>query len=240
MKRSSRILKSSVIGFAAIIVAGSLQSGYAADVTGKITLKGTPKPEVDIDLGPSCGPHATRKYTTRHYVVGKDGGLANVFVYLKKDGLKAAPQGTGPTLDQKECMYQPYIFGVVTGQPFKIKNSDALLHNVHATPRVNKEFNFGQPVKDQVSEKSFEAAEVLVRVKCDVHPWMFAYIGVLDHPYFAVSDADGNYKIAGAPDGKYTLIAYHLKTHALASLGETKEIEIKGGEVKQDFTVTVP
>jgi hypothetical protein len=233
-------MKSTLTGFAAVLLAGSLYTGYAADVTGKITLKGTPKPEVDIDLGPSCGPVSTKKYTTRHYVVGKDGGLANVFVYLKKDGLKAAPQGTAPTLDQHECMYQPYVFGVVTGQPFKIKNSDALLHNIHATPRLNKEFNFGQPVKDQVGEKSFDTAEVLVRVKCDVHPWMFAYIGVLDHPYFAVSDADGNYKITGAPDGKYTLVAYHLKTHGAASVGETKEIEIKGGEVKQDFTVTAP
>ncbi|HKX62958.1 MAG TPA: hypothetical protein VJS65_13960, partial [Verrucomicrobiae bacterium] len=236
----SSFMKTSLTGVAAVLLAGSLQIGYAADVTGKITLKGTPKPEVDIDLGPSCGPVSTKKYTTRHYVVGKDGGLANVFVYLKKDGLKAAPQGPATMLDQKECMYQPYVFGVLTGQPFKIKNSDPLLHNVHATPKLNKEFNFGQPVKDQIMEKSFDTAEVMVRVKCDVHPWMFTYIGVLDHPYFAVSDADGNYKITGAPDGKYTLVAYHQKTHLAASLGETKEIEIKGGEVKQDFTVTVP
>jgi hypothetical protein len=240
MKRSSRIVNSTLTGVAALLLAGAMHSGYAADVTGKITLKGTPKPEVDIDLGPSCGPLSTKKYTTRHYVVGKDGGLANVFVYLKKDGLKAGPQGGAPMLDQKECMYQPYVFGVVTGQPVKIRNSDPVLHNVHATPRLNKEFNFGQPVKDQVMEKAFDTSEVLVRVKCDVHPWMFAYIGVLDHPYFAVSDADGNYKISGAPDGKYTLVAYHLKTHGAASVGETKEIEIKGGEVKQDFTVTVP
>ena len=128
----------------------------------------------------------------------------------------------------------------VAGQKIQFKNSDSTLHNVHGLPKINQEFNFGQPVKDQVNEKSFEAPEVLVRVKCDVHPWMFAYIGVLDHPYFAVSDADGNYKITGAADGKYTLIAYHLKTHGAASVGETKEIEIKGGEVKQDFTVTVP
>lgn len=212
----------------------------AGDVTGKVTLKGTPKAEIPIDLGPSCGPVATKKYTTRHYVVGKDSGLANVFVYLKKDGLKAAPAGDAPLLDQVECMYQPYVMGVVAGQKFKVRNSDALLHNVHATPKANKEFNFGQPVKGQVNEKSFDNAEILVRVKCDVHPWMFAYVGVVDHPYFAVTDADGGFKISGVPDGKYTLVAYHLKTHGAASTGETKEIEVKGGEVKQDFTVTVP
>ena len=107
------------------------------------------------------------KVTTRHYVVGSDNGLANVFVYLKD--AKAAPAtGDGPVLDQKGCMYDPYVMGVVTGQKFKIKNSDATLHNVHATPKINKEFNFGQPLKDQVSEKSFDQAEVLVRMKCDV------------------------------------------------------------------------
>jgi hypothetical protein len=134
-------------------------------------------------------------------------------------------------------MYDPYVLGVVTGQKFKIKNSDPELHNVHATPKVNKEFNFGQPIKDQVSERSFDQAEVLVRMKCDVHPWMFAYIGVVDHPYFAISDKDGNFKISGVPDGKYTIVAYHLKTHG-ANAGVTQMIDVKGS-AKQDFTVEV-
>ena len=227
-------------GLVAAVLLSAMHLGVAADVTGKVTLKGTPKPEIPIDLGPSCGPIATKKYTTRHYVVGKDGGLAHVFVYLKKDGLKAPPAGEAGVLDQIECMYEPYVMGVVAGQKFKVKNSDALLHNVHATPKLNKEFNFGQPVKGQVNEKAFDVPEVLVRVKCDVHPWMFAYIGVVDHPYFAVSGADGSFKISGVPDGKYTLVAYHLKTHGAANTGESKEIEVKGGEVKQDFTVTAP
>src|SRR6185503_15343000 len=105
MKRSSRIMQFTLTGTAAAVLAGFVTIGHAADVAGKITLKGTPKPEVEIDLGPQCGPLASKKHTTRHYVVGKDNGLANVFVYLKKDGLKAAPQGTGGTLDQHECMY---------------------------------------------------------------------------------------------------------------------------------------
>ncbi len=225
---------------AVVSLAAATQVAMGGDVVGKVTLKGTPKAELAIDLGPSCGPISTKKYTTRHFVVGKDGGLANVFVYLKKDGLKAAPAGEAAVLDQRECMYEPYVMGVVAGQKFKIKNSDALLHNVHATPKINKEFNFGQPVKDQVNEKSFDSAEILVRMKCDVHPWMFAYVGVVDHPYFAVTDANGGYKLSGVPDGKYTLVAYHLKTHGAASTGETAEIEVKGGEVKQDFTVTAP
>jgi hypothetical protein len=220
------------------VLAGSLQLVAAGEITGKITLKGTPKPEVDIPLTPSCGKINPNKVTTRHYVVGKDGGLANVFVYLKD--AKAAPAtAESPTLDQVGCMYDPYIFGVVTGQKFKVKNSDPELHNVHATPKVNKEFNFGQPVKDQVNEKSFDQAEVMVRMKCDVHPWMFAYIGVVDHPYFAVSDKDGNFKISGVPDGKYTIEAFHQKTHIGAGKGIAQSIEVKGS-VKQDFTVEIP
>jgi hypothetical protein len=96
-------------------VAGAVQVAVGADVVGKVSLKGTPKPETDIDLGAMCGPLTTKKYTTRHYVVSKDGGLANVFVYLKKDGLKAPPVGEAPLLDQVECMYQPFVMGVVAG-----------------------------------------------------------------------------------------------------------------------------
>lgn len=221
----------------AAILAGSFSLATAGEITGKITLKGTPKPEIPIDLGPTCGKHNPNKVTTRHYVVGKDGGLANVFVYLK-DAKAAPPAGEATLLDQIGCMYEPYIMGVVTGQKFKVKNSDPELHNVHATPKINKEFNFGQPLKGQVNEKSFDQAEVLVRVKCDVHPWMFAYIGVVDHPYFAVTDKDGNFKISGVPDGKYTVVAYHLKTHG-ANAGVTQPVEVKG-TAKQDFTVEIP
>jgi hypothetical protein len=228
-------MKTSLLGVVTAVLAGSLQLTSAADVTGKITLKGTPKPEVPIDLGPSCSKINPNKVTTRHYVVGKDNGLANVFVYLK-DAKKAPLTAEPPILDQAGCMYDPYVMGVVAGQKFKIRNSDPELHNIHATPKINKEFNLGQPVKGQVNEKSFDQPEVLVRMKCDVHPWMFAYIGVCDHPYFAVSDQDGNYKIPSVPDGKYTLVAYHLKTH-LTNPGLTKDIDVKGGEVKQNFTV---
>ena len=99
----------------AVILAGSASFAAAGEITGKVSLKGTPKPEIPIDLGPSCGPMNPNKVTTRHYVVGSDNGLANVFVYLKD--AKAAPAtGDGPVLDQKGCMYDPYVMGVVTGQ----------------------------------------------------------------------------------------------------------------------------
>lgn len=219
------------------VVAGSLQFAGAGDITGKVSLKGTPKPEVAIDLGVSCGPLNPNKVSTRHYVASKDGGLANVFVYLKD--AKAAPAtGDGPLLDQAGCMYEPYVIGVVAGQKFKVRNSDATMHNVHATPKANKEFNFAQAVKGQVNEKMFEQPEVLVRVKCDVHPWMFAYVGVAENSFFAVTDKDGNFKISGVPDGKYAVVAYHLKTHG-ANPGVTQSVDVKGS-AKQDFTVEIP
>ena len=218
-------------------LAGSAQLMSAGDISGKITLKGTPKAEIVIDLGPACGKINPSKPSTRHYVVGKDGGLANVFVYIK-DAKKADPKGEATTLDQVGCIYEPYVMGIVAGQQFKIKNSDAEMHNVHATPNVtgNKEFNQAQPAGSPVFVKTFEKPEILVRMKCDVHPWMFAYVGVVDHPYFAVSDKDGNYKISGLPDGKYTIEAFHQKTHVAAKVGIVKSIEVKG-DTKQDFTI---
>lgn len=202
--------KSLVIATAAVL-ASTVSMGLAGNLTGKVTLKGTPPAEREISMDAVCGKMHNGKVSTRHFVVGSDHGLANTFVYLKEGAAKTEPKGDAPLLDQVGCIYEPYVLGVQTGQKIKIRNSDATLHNVHATPKINKEFNFGQPIKGQVTEKSFDKAEVLVRVKCDVHPWMFAYIGVVDHPYFAVTDKDGNFKIANVPAGKYTVEAVHLK-----------------------------
>jgi hypothetical protein len=173
-------------------------------------------------------------------VVDKDGGLANVLVFVKS-GLTEknfpAPTTT-PELDQVGCEYVPYVMGVQTNQKFKIKNSDPTLHNVHATPKPgseNKEFNMAQPVKDMTTERTFASPEVAVRFKCDVHPWMFAYVGVFDHPYFAVTAKDGTYKIPGLPKGKYTIEAYHVKTHG-ANPGVTQEITVDG-DAKAEFTI---
>jgi plastocyanin len=229
-------MKSSLHLMAAVVLAGSATLATAGDVTGKISLKGTPKPEAAFEFSPACGKINPIKPTTRHYVVSKDGGLANVFVYIK-DAKPAPAKGESPLIDQVGCMYEPYITGAVAGQKIKIRNSDSEMHNVHSTPKVagNEEFNFAQ-LKGQVNEKVFEKPEVLVRMKCDVHPWMFAYVGVVEHPYFAVTDKDGNFKISGLPDGKYTIVAYHLKTHVAGGKGVEQAIEVKG-DTKKDITV---
>jgi hypothetical protein len=220
-------MKMRILFAAALLAALSTPLLSAAQISGKVTLKGTPPAERKIEFDPTCGKLHDADVTTRHYVVSKEGGLANVFVYLKA-GLPAksyTPPSEVKMLDQKDCMYEPYVLGVMTDQKFKIKNSDPLMHNVHAMPKVagNDEFNIGQPLKDMVTEKSFPKREVLVKFKCDVHNWMFAYVGVMDHPYFAVTDKEGNFKLpADLPAGTYTIEAFHLKA----------------GTVTQEVTVT--
>jgi hypothetical protein len=220
----------SVLTVAAL--AGAVAS--AAEISGKVKLTGTPPPEKQITPDAACGK-ISPSLTTRHYVVGADKGLANVFIYIK-EGAKAAPAPAdkGPMLDQVGCQYVPYVMGVQTGQHFDVKNSDPLLHNVHTLPKVagNKERNVGQPVPMK-TDFVFDKPEVLVQFKCEVHPWMFAYVGVVDHPHFAISDKDGSFKISGLPAGDYTVEAVHLKA------GRTTQKVTVGADDKKtvDFTL---
>ncbi len=213
-----------------------------AEVSGKITLKGTPRKEITIKMDPLCGRLHKTPVTTQHFVVGEGGALKDVFVYIKETpGGKTYTPSTDkvPVLDQVGCIYTPYISGVMVDQKFTIRNSDPLMHNVHATPKVtgNKEFNIGQPVKGMEYTASFPKPEVLLRFKCDVHPWMFAYVGVMEHPYFAVTDKNGKFKLpADLPAGEYTLVAFHRKAGTL-----TQKINVADGDKKEvNFTMEVP
>jgi len=231
--RSALFMKLILASITATALAGSFVT--AADITGKVKLNGTAPAEIPVQLDPTCGKLNEKQLTTRHYV-SKNGGLGNVFVYVK-EGAKAAPApaGKGPTLDQVGCQYTPYVMGVQAGQHFDVKNSDPVLHNVHTLPKSegNKEKNVGQPVKGQVNDFVFDSPEVLVKFKCDVHAWMFAYVGVVPHPYFAVTDEEGNFKISGLPAGDYTIEAFHLKAGA-----KTEKVTIKGDEAKTlEFTM---
>jgi hypothetical protein len=192
----------------------SLQLVSAGDIVGKITVKGTPPPERDIPMDPACGKiHPTKK--TRLYVVGSNGELADTFVYVK-EGLsgKQFPVPAEPKLlDQIGCEYVPYVSGLQANQKLLVRNSDPLLHNVHPTPAVagNKESNLAQLPKSKDLEFTFAKEEQFLRFKCDVHPWMFAYVTVLNHPFYAVTGKDGTFKITGLPPGKYTIEAAHRK-----------------------------
>lgn len=230
-------MKSSMLITGALVVAG-LVSAQAGDITGKVTLKGTPPAEKTLPLDPACGKlWPTEKPKTRFYVVGADNGLGDVFVYLKKDGLTTPAPSKPALLDQKGCEYLPYILGLQVGQKLLVRNSDPVLHNVHATPKINKEFNLAQMAGGKDIERTFDQSEVFVRFKCDVHPWMFAYTGVLPHSYHAVTDKDGNFKIEGVPPGKYTLVAFHRKTHVTDDKALTQDVEVGDKAVTANFTV---
>lgn len=209
-------------------------------VKGRVVLKGTPPAERPIGAlkaDANCGKANTAaQVTTRNYVVGADGGLANVLVSIKQGLTGAFPApATKPLIDQAGCMYEPYVSAVMAGQKFDIRNSDPFMHNVNATTKVNKGFNFAQANAGQVNEKVFDKPE-MVRLACNVHPWMIAYLHVLEHPFFAVTDAKGEFELpAGLPPGKYTVEVAHLKAG-----NQTFEVEVaagKGAEVAVEMAV---
>jgi len=210
---------------------GQTAANTASVISGRVLFKGTPPPPKTLPLDPMCGKAYSVPPTESDFNVGPSNGLAEVLVYLK--GLPAdadqAPPSETPLLDQKGCVYSPRVFGVMVNQKFRIRNSDALLHNVHALPKSNKEFNFAQVVQGQVNEKSFSVPEVLLRIKCDVHPWMNAHVGVFEHRFFAVTDSNGQFRLpAGVPAGKFTLEAAHPKGGIV-----TQEVTIAPGVHKQ-------
>ncbi len=219
---------------------GATPGSPGTSVYGRATLRGVPPPEKSIPLDAACGRLTTAPITTRHYVVNPEGGLANVFVYIKTGAIKAGPQDAVPVLDNVKCEFQPYVLGVRVGQPFNIRNSDPVLHNAHLMPKPgggNRESNIGLPLQNMAVTRVFDQPEVFVKVKCDVHPWMFAYLGVVDHPWFAVTDMGGNFTLpVGLPAGQYTLAAVHLKSGELA-----QPITVGGGSLPPvSFVFDVP
>jgi plastocyanin len=206
----------------------------AGEVKGTVTIDGTaPKNEpIKMNADPVCVKENTTPQFQETYMVGADGkALGNVFVYVK-DGLGNYVYDVpsqAATIDQKSCRYHPHVFGMRVGQPLEIINSDPTLHNIHAVPKNNQEFNNGQPIQGMKMTHTFTAKEVMVPFKCDVHGWMNAYVGVLDHPYYAVTDKDGKFSLQTLPPGTYTIEAWHEKMGAQeqkVTIGpkDTKEI----------------
>ncbi|MBI3306578.1 MAG: carboxypeptidase regulatory-like domain-containing protein [Candidatus Omnitrophica bacterium] len=192
-------------------LAGS--NAFSATVSGKVNFSGTaPAPEqISMDADPTCaGLHPDPVYT-EDVVVNADQTLRNVFVYVK-EGLEGKTFPT-PTesivMDQKGCHYTPHVYGIQVGQKLDIVNSDSTLHNVHGMPTQSKEFNMGMPIQGMKLSKSFDKPEVMVKFKCDVHPWMRAYAGVLTHPFYSVTGEAGTFEIKNLPAGTYTVEAWH-------------------------------
>jgi plastocyanin len=206
--------------------------GAAGALTGTVRIKGeVPKRrKIRMDADPKCAALHAEAPLSDEVVADANGNVQWAFVYVKKGAEgKPSPDPKPAVINQMGCKYEPHVLGVKTGQEITIKNSDDLLHNIHALPFVNKEFNFGQPQKGMEEKKKFDQVEVMVKVKCDVHPWMSAWVGVLDHTFFAVTDASGKFEIAGLPDGTYTIEVWHEKYKSV-----TADVAVAGSTTK-DF-----
>jgi plastocyanin len=212
----------------------------AGNVEGTVKFAGTApalKP-VAMDADPGCAKKHSSPPQNEMLVLGSGNTVANVFAYVKS-GLakKDYPAPKEPVvIDQDGCRYKPHVLGVLKGQPVKIKNSDGLLHNVHALPTKNKTFNMAMPATRTEADVTFTEEEFMFKVKCDVHPWMGAYVSVMSHPFFAVTGTDGKFKIANLPPGTYEIEAWHEKLPA-----QTVKVTIAGDETQRaDFSLSAP
>jgi len=228
-------------GTATTSTSAALDPASTGSVTGRVVLTGTPPAAqmIRVDGDKTCAtlvPGAARQ--TESYVVGDGGALANVFVYVKT-GLegRSFPVPSEPVVvDQQRCWYTPRVVGVRVGQPFQVLNSDPLLHNVRAEAAINQAFNQGQPVQGVRYSHTFSTDEVMVALRCDVHAWMNAWVGVMNHPYFAVTGADGGFALPNLPAGTYTVEAWH---EAAGTTTGTVTVTV-GGTATLNLSLPVP
>jgi plastocyanin len=213
----------------------------ASSITGTVTFTGTApaiKP-VTMDADPACAKKHTAPVPSQMLVLGAGGKMANIMVWVSK-GLPAGKTYPAPTaaatLDQKGCMYVPHVQGIMVGQAYKFLNSDGILHNVHALPKINAGFNRPMPGNVKEASATFSKPEDLFQIKCDVHPWMQAYLAVFTHPFFSVTGTDGKFTISGLDPGTYTITAWHERLGT-----QTATVTVAANETKsQDFKFAMP
>jgi plastocyanin len=235
----SSIRNSVLISIVGLMAGGTL---FAGTVTGTVTYEGKVpnlKP-IAMDADPNCAKkHEGQPQPSDVLVLGPGNTMANIMVRVV-GGLPAGKTWPAPTtpavMDQKGCHYEPHVFGIQVGQPFKILNSDGILHNVHALPKINAPFNKAMPANVTESTHTFNKDEGLFQIKCDVHPWMTAYAAVLTHPFYSVTAKDGKFNIKDLPAGTYQIEAWHEK------LGTQKAtVTVGASDTKtQDFKFSAP
>lgn len=213
-----------------------VDAATAGTVTGMIKLDGTaPKPRnINMAAEPNCAKEHSTPAQTEDIVPGDGGTLQNVVVYLKGDFSQYSfpPNSTPVEIDQKGCQYHPHVLALQTAEPLQVVNSDQTTHNIHPVPKDNREWNESQPPGAPAINQTFARPEVAIPVKCNVHPWMKAYIAVFDNPYFAVTGKDGSFTIKNVPPGTYTVTAWQ------ESLGSQEQMVTVAPSGSQSVTLT--
>ena len=213
----------------------------ASTITGTVAFDGKApnlKP-LAMDAEPVCHKkHSGKPAPNEMLVLGTGNTMGNIMIWVSK-GLPAGKTWPAPktpvVLNQDGCVYKPRITGIMVGQPYRILNSDGILHNIHTLPKINPAFNRGQPATVKEMTTSFPKPEAMLQVKCDVHPWMIAYIGVFSHPFFAVTSADGKFTISGLDKGTYEITAWHERLGT-----QTASVTVTGSDTKsQNFKFAV-
>ena len=198
-----------------------------------------------MDAEPACAKMHSGPVPAEMLVLGGGNTMGNVTVFVSK-GLPAGKTWPAPTtpvvIDQNGCQYKPHVMGIMVGQPYKILNSDGILHNIHTLPTVNRPFNQGMTATVKEVTTTFHKPEAMFHIKCDVHPWMSAYLGVFSHPFFSVTSPDGKYTISGLDPGTYEITAWHESgTRPGGLAAQTASVTVAAGAAKtQDFKFAMP
>ena len=221
----------------------SAEAGAAQAPGGRGTIKGHVRlmgklpgnPVIRMAADPMCSRMNAGKRVIQETVAASlDGSLANVFVRLQGAFPQTAVPADPVMIDQRGCVYLPRVVGVRVGQVLQIRNSDALLHNVHSSSSRDNTFNVGQPMAGMVNQFRLKNEEIMLRLKCDLHSWMTAFVGVVTHPYFAVSHEGGTFEIANVPAGTHTIQAWHERYGPL-----TQTVKVAaGGTTTVEFSYT--
>ena len=200
---------------AASAPAAPVDPATAGTITGKVSFEGTKPvmPRIHMESVPACTEANKEPVLSQEVEVNDNGTLRDVYVYVKEGlGDRSFPVPTDAvTLEQKGCQYHPHVVAIMAGQKFVVKNDDPTNHNIHPLPQQNREWNQSQPPGAAPIEQTFARPEVMIPVKCNVHPWMKAYIGVQKSPFAAVTGTDGTYTITGLPPGDYTVETWQEK-----------------------------
>jgi plastocyanin len=242
MKWSTRVRVAATAVAVTVVMAGSLAVG-GAQTAGKGTIKGHIKLTgklpgnriIRMGMDPKCAEANRGKRVIQEVVAATiDGSLANVFVHLQGT-FPQTPVPTAPVvLDQRACVYQPRVIGARVGQTLQVKNNDDWMHNVHSLSAKGNDFNVSEPKAGMVQSFKLKNEEVMLHIKCDIHSWMTAYVGVVTNPYFAVTNEGGNFEIRNVPAGTYTIVTWHEQYGPLM-----QTVRVRAGTVATvDFAYT--